>query len=527
MTRQKSERRTVPEGRRKAVPTHAVEQRGGGKAAPVEQRTWQLGLRFETAERSRAGARGVDDEAVLPPREAASLAAPKSNRNEKRTTSATMEEVAGNLAEAFSKIASNKGAPGPDRQSIEDVRKHLEVILPELKTALLEGTYEPGSIRRVWIPKAGGGQRGLGIPNVVDRVVQEAVRRALEPVYEPTFHASSHGFRPGRSCHTAIAEARQHMEDEYEWVVDLDLEKFFDRVHHQRLLSRLAERVLDKRLVVLIGRMLKAKVVMPNGVVVSTEEGTPQGGPLSPLLSNIVLDELDRELEERGHRFVRYADDCNIYVRSERAGQRVMASVTRFIERRLRLTVNAAKSAVARPEERHFLGFRLRCEPLDGEVEVLLSKRSKDRIGQRVRELTPRTWGNSLKACILQVNEYLRGWLGFFRICTAGVERTLNGLDAHIRRRLRAIQVAHWKSRRTMALRLIQLGVSPKLAWRCTYVGRKSTWALSHNPAINRGLRNAYFAERGLVSIAQQWKEYAERIVAPRQLTLTWDSARS
>ncbi len=521
MTRQKSDRRVVPEGRRKAVPTHAVETAGGGKAASVEQQTCQLGLRFETAEHPGARAQGADGEAVVPPREAASRAEPKSKRNEKKGTSATMEEVARNLAGAFSKIASNKGAPGPDRQSIEEVRAHLEELLPALKTALLEGTYAPGNIRRVWIPKAGGGQRGLGIPNVVDRVVQEAVRRVLEPTYEPTFHASSHGFRPGRSCHTAIAEARQHMEDGYEWVVDLDLEKFFDRVHHQRLLARLAQRVDDKRLLVLIGQMLKAKVVMPDGVVVATEEGAPQGGPLSPLLSNIVLDELDWELTERGHRFVRYADDCNIYVRSERAGQRVMASLTRFIERRLRLTVNATKSAVARPEERHFLGFRLRYEPLDGEVEVLLSKRSKDRLDERVRELTPRTWGSSLQACILQVNAYARGWLGFFGICTAGVERTLQGLDAHIRRRLRAIQLAHWKRKRTITARLIQLGVSRKLAWHGAYGERKSTWALSHHSATHRGLRNAYFAERGLVSIAEQWKERAEHVVAPTQLTLT------
>jgi len=243
-------------------------------------------------------------------------------------------------------------------------------------------------------------------------------------------------------------------------------------------------------------------------------------GVLSPLLSNIVLDELDRELERRGHRFVRYADDSNIYVRSERAGQRVMASITRFIERRLRLTVNATKSAVSRPEDRHFLGFRLRCEPLDGSVEVLLSKRTKERFDGRVRELTPRTWGGSLKACILHVNEYLLGWSGFFRICTDGVERTLNGMDAHIRRRLRAIQIAHWKTKRTMAVKLTRLGVPRKQAWRTTYEGRKSTWALSQNFAINRGLRNAYFAERGLVSLAELWRDYAERIAAPAQLAL-------
>jgi RNA-directed DNA polymerase len=373
----------------------------------------------------------------------------------------------------------------------------------------------------VWIPKAGGGQRGLGIPNVVDRMVQEAVRQVLEPVYEPTFHASSHGFRPGRSCHTAIAEARGYLEEGNEWVVDLDLEKFFDRVNHQRLMSRLAQRVVDRRVLVLIGRMLRARVVMPDGVMVSTEEGVPQGGPLSPLLSNIVLDELDRELARRGHRFVRYADDCNIYVRSERSGQRVMASVSAFIERRLRLKVNAAKSAVARPEERHFVGFSLRREPLDGSVEVLLSKRSKERMDAKVRALTPRRWGGSLDACIASVNAYVRGWVGFFWICTTSAERQMQWVDAHIRRRLRAIQLRLWKRRRTVARRLVTLGVRVATAWRSVYEGRRSIWALSHLPAVERALRNAYFAERGLVSAVERWRQLAARsVVAPAQLEL-------
>jgi group II intron reverse transcriptase/maturase len=282
-------------------------------------------------------------------------------------------------------------------------------------------------------------------------------------------------------------------------------------------MARLSQRVDNHALLKLIGKMLKAKVVMPDGVVVNTEEGVPQGGPLSPLLSNIVLDELDQELGRRGHRFVRYADDCNIYVRSERAGQRVMASVTKFIEKRLRLKVNVAKSAVARPEERHFLGFRLRREPMDGDVEVLLSKRTRERIDSRIRELTPRNWGQSLAKCISGINGYLVGWIGFFGICTAGAQQELETLDKHIRRRLRAIVLAHWKTKRTTVRKLIQLGVTRKTAWRRVYAGNKSRWALSHDPAIDLGLRNGYFTERGLVSLAERWAKLAKYIGAPGQ----------
>jgi len=525
MARQKSEERTVAKGRGNVVPTRPVETGAGAKAFPVNEEARQLLLHLETAEEPAQA--GTDGEAARTQRRAATRAEPKSRSKQETTKPATIETVTERLKEAFQAVARNQGAPGPDGQTIEQVRARLVAVVSELKTSLLDGRYTPGEIRRVWIPKGGGGQRGLGIPNVVDRMVQEAVRQVLEPVYEPTFHASSHGFRPGRSCQTAIAEAVQYLDEGYEWVVDIDLEKFFDRVNHQRLMSRLAQRVHDKRLLVLIGQMLKAQVVLPDGVVVSTEEGVPQGGPLSPLLSNIVLDELDQELARRGHRFVRYADDANIYVRSERAGQRVMASIKSFIERRLRLKINEAKSAVARPEERHFLGFRLRREPQDGSVEVLLSKRSKERIGTRIRELVPRNWGNSVEACIKQVNVYLRGWIQFFGICTEGAERVLGNLDAHIRRRLRAVQLKHWKRKRTIATKLVALGIKRQSAWRNVYNGRKSLWALSHVNVVDRALPNSHWDARGLFSLRRHWRAMREQIDAPVQLTLNWDTTRS
>jgi group II intron reverse transcriptase/maturase len=422
----------------------------------------------------------------------------------------TMEEVASdeNLRRAFEAVARNRGAGGPDGQSIEQVREHLGEVLVEMQRELLAGRYQPGMIRRVWIPKPGGGERGLGIPDVVDRVVQQAVHQVLGPNYEPSFHEGSHGFRPGRSCHTAIEAAKKHLAEGYEWVVDLDLEKFFDRVHHDRLVARLELRVKDPRLIQLIRRMLKAKVVMPDGVVVATEEGTPQGGPLSPLLSNIVLDELDRELERRGHRFVRYADDANIYVRSERAGQRVMASVVRFIEGRLRLKVNAAKSAVARPEQRHFVGFTLRRLWNGRRIEVKLSKRSRDRIDTKVRALSPRNWGRSFDACVKHANQYLQGWINFFgRSCTKDVSRSLGTLDAHIRRRLRCLLLKQWKRKRSIARRLVRLGVRARTAWSVVYEGCESLWALSHRNPVEQALGLAYFLERGLISLKQTYWE--------------------
>jgi len=482
----------------------------------------QLKLEFGIAE--EASNTASDDRRAVPQRKARLPAPPKPKVKGEKAETATMEAVTARLKAALEAVAANKGAPGPDRQGIEQVRKHEQEILKGLHRTLLDGTYQPGDIRRVWIPKAGGGERGLGIPNVIDRVVQEAVRQVLEPVYEPTFHPSSHGFRPGRSCHTAIEEAKGYLAEGRDWVVDMDLENFFNRVNHQRLMSKLAQRVKDKRLLKLIGKMLKAKIAMPDGVIVSNEEGVPQGGPLSPLLSNIVLDELDWELEARGHCFVRYADDANIYVKSERAGQRVMANVSDYIEKRLRLKVNANKSAVAQPQDRHFLGFSLRYEVTEDKVEVELSKRTKERIDSKIRELTPRNRGRSMKQAIDEINAYTRGWTGFFGICTNQVEKTLQTLDAHIRRRLRAMELKQYKRKRTIARKLIWHGIKAKTAWRTVYEGRKSLWALSHTWAVDRALRNSLWDARGLKRLTQQYWSHPARMVAqgPKQYELAF-----
>ncbi len=430
--------------------------------------------------------------------------------------SALLERIAsiGNLAVSLHNVARNKGAPGVDGRSVGEVVAASPQLLFTLRRELLGGGYRPGDIRRVWIPKPGGGQRGLGIPNVVDRWVQEAVRRVLEPIFEPHFHPSSHGFRPGRGAATAIAEAKEHLAAGCEWVVDMDLSKFFDRVHHQRLLARLGRRVADPRVLTLVNQMLKAAVVLPDGVRVSTQEGTPQGGPLSPLLSNIVLDELDWELERRKLRFVRYADDCNIFVGSERAGRRVMDSTRRFVERKLRLLVNDEKSAVARPEERHFLGFRLR-PGADGRVEVHVSKRTKDRLDAKIRELTPRTWGRSLESLFESTTRYLRGWVGYFRICTAEGADLFRRFDAHIRRRIRAIVVHQRKRPRYLFRHLMARGVTPSASASAAF-RRCGTWKRSNLPGLTRAYPNAWFHER-LVSLWSAWLRFNESRAVSRQ----------
>jgi RNA-directed DNA polymerase len=515
--RQKSDGRVVPEERRKAYRADASQQ---GKAATVSKQSGQLGLFGETA----ANPQGATAARTSGPPDGKRTGVPKSSKGKSNVLAPmTMEEIAhaSNLKMAFSKVATNRGAPGPDRRTIEQVRENLSECLSRLQRSLLDGSYRVGDIRRVWIPKAGGGQRGLGIPNVVDRVVQQAVHQVLSPHYEQAFHDWSHGFRPGRSCHTAIKQAQEHLQTGLEWVVDIDLAKFFDEVNHDRLMSRLEQRIADRRVLSLIRQMLRAKVVLPDGVIVATERGTPQGGPLSPLMSNIVLDELDHELAERGHRFVRYADDCNIYVRSERAGQRVMASLTTFIEKRLKLKVNSDKSKVARPHERSFLSLKLH-RLKTGTVRVLVADKALQKVEAELKTLTPRNWGQSLDDCIQRVNVLLRGWLGYFAICDEKHVARLGRIDGHLRRRLRALLLKQWKRKGHIVNRLSQMGVPNRLARVDVYARRRGWWALSKVRAVSRGLTNKYFERRGLFALQAHWQKHHERIwdIGPKQLAL-------
>ena len=345
------------------------------------------------------------------------------------------------------------------------------------------------------------------VPNVVDRVVQQAVLQILEPIFEPTFHTSSHGFRPNRGAHTAIAEAKGYLEAGFQTVVDFDLAKFFDRVHHQRLLARIAQRVTDQRMITLVRRMLTASVVMPDGTKVPVEEGTPQGGPLSPMLSNIVLDELDQELARRGHRFVRYADDANIFVRSERAGQRVMTSIRGFLEKRMRLQLNEEKSGVRKPNEVHFLGFRFHCKTgREGDdIAIHPSAKAERQLRTTLREMTPPNWGRSIRTCMDNVSRYTTGWMSHYRLCTPEAVQGLGVIDAHIRRRVRAIVVRQRKRQRFLYRHLKAKGISSKAAASCAYCG-KGAWVKSNRPAMTRAYPPRWFASR-LASLKALWHD--------------------
>lgn len=524
MAQQKSENPIGPEGRRKSAPIDA--RRRGGRGVPVNQEDVQPELDLATAESPRGTTRTKGAGQLANP---GPVVAPKVRSKGGICHPATMDGVVQSLDEALRAVARNKGAPGPDGKTVQEVQEDWIPLKDRLVHQLSDGSYRPGEIRRVEIPKPGGGVRRLGIPNVVDRIVQSALKRVLEPLWEPSFDASSHGFRPQRSCHTALHEACGYLEEGYEVVVDIDLSKFFDRVHHQRLMARVAQRVTDRPVLVLLGRVLRAGVVLPDGVCVVNEEGVPQGGPLSPLLSNIVLDELDIELRRRGHRFVRYADDLAVFVRSERAGHRVMESLTRFIEGRMRLKVNTDKSAVRRPEEGNFLGFCMkRCGP-EGRVEVIPSDRTMKRAFSKIRELTPRNLGWSLGFCIRRIEEYLDGWFGFFKVCTAGARTHYQQLDGRIRRRLRAIKLKQWKRKRIIVRKLNRMKRTKKV-WPAIYKGRRSLWMLSGLGVVSHRLSTQWFRDQGLTPLtarsdAEQDRRALLAMEASRQLVLPWGTS--
>jgi len=415
-------------------------------------------------------------------------------------TAHLMEEVVSdaNVNRALKRVAANKGSAGVDGMTVGKLPGYLREHWPALRTKLLEGTYEPAPVLRRTIPKAGGGVRELGIPTVLDRLIQQALLQVLEPIFDPTFSESSYGFRPGRSAHDAVRQAKRYVEAGYGWVVDVDLDKFFDRVHHDILMSRVARRVGDKRLLHLIGAYLRAGV-MVEGVVHEREEGTPQGGPLSPLLANILLDEFDRELESRGHRFCRYADDCNIYVRSGRAGERVMASARAFLEKRLRLKVNEAKSAVARPSERKFLGFSFTNH---APLKIRIAPKALSRARETIRTLTRRTRGVGLERVIADLNVFLRGWVGYFRL--AETPSVIEDVEKWVRRRLRSLLWKQWKRSRARYRHLVGLGLPRWRARKLAGAG-SGPWRMAR--VLNSAIPPAYFVAHGLLGLTDLYRQ--------------------
>ena len=406
-----------------------------------------------------------------------------------------MERVAeeANLVEALGRVCANKGSAGIDQMSVAELRAWLSqrTHRAELRERLISGSYQPALVRGVQIPKPGGqGVRQLGIPTAMDRLIEQAMLQVLEPLFDPYFSESSFGFRPGRGAHDALRQASEYVAQGRSIVADLDLEKFFDRVQHDVLMVRVARRVKDKRVLALIGRFLRAGM-MQNGVCVRREEGTPQGGPLSPLLANILLDDLDKELEKRGHWFCRYADDCNIYVKSETAGQRVMASVTEFLEKQLKLKVNRPKSAVGHVRERKFLGYRL----LEGGA-LGVAPQSQEKLKGDLRELTRRNGGQSLEQVIGAVNEKLTGWIQYFHL--ARMKSVLEDLSQWLRRRVRSLKLKQCRRTYAIACFLMKEGESERSAWMLALSG-KGWWRLADTPQAHRAMSLSWFKANGLI----------------------------
>ena len=404
-----------------------------------------------------------------------------------------------NMLLALKRVEKNKGSHGVDKMPVQNLRQHLVENWSSIREAILEGTYEPMPVRRVEIPKPDGGFRLLGIPTVTDRLIQQAIAQVVSKIYDPMFSEHSYGFRPNRSAHDAVRKAKGYIQEGYRWVVDMDLEKFFDKVNHDRLMSTLAKRIDEKPLLKLIRRYLQAGVMI-NGVVTSMEKGTPQGDPLSPLLSNIVLDELDKELESREHRFVRYADDCNIYVKSKRAGERTLASIQRLIEGKLRLKVNEKKSAVGRPWKRKFLGFTFASTK---EPKIRIAKASIQRMKEKVRKITSRKMPYPMEYRIQKLNQYLTGWCGYFAL--ADTKAIFGLLDKWIRRRLRMCLWKNWKNPKAKIRYLMNLGVPKGKAYEWGN-SRKGYWRISKSPILHKALGNTYWYSQGLKSLQGRYE---------------------
>jgi RNA-directed DNA polymerase len=403
-----------------------------------------------------------------------------------------------NLLTSLHRVEKNKGAAGIDGMEIKSLRSFLLENWSHIREQLLNGTYQPTPVRRVEIPKPDGGVRMLGIPTVLDRLIQQALLQVLTPIFEAKFSQFSYGFRPGRKQLDAVTQAQSYVAQGFRFVVDMDLEKFFDQVNHDILMARLAKEIADKRVLKLIRRYLQAGVMI-NGCCKATEEGTPQGGPISPLLSNIMLDVLDKELEKRGHFFVRFADDCNIYVKSKRSGERVLQGVKRFIENQLKLKLNMEKSAVDRPWKRKFLGFSFthHLKP-----RLRLAPKTIQRFKDKVRNLTARSKGQSMEVRMQELNSYLRGWSGYYR--WASTRSVFESLDEWIRRRLRMCVLKQWKKPKTKRRKLVSLGIPSE--WAALVSGsRKKYWRLAKTPQLNKALGLAYWREHGLCSLVDRY----------------------